>query len=224
MIIKKNDFVEIEYTGIIKDEGTVFDTTIEKVAKENNIYDKHSDYSAMVVCIGENHMLKGLEEQVVGKETGKEYTLDVPMDKAFGKKDGKLIQLIPTSKFRQQKIEPMVGLQLNIDGVFGMVKTVSGGRCYVDFNHPLSGKDLVYKVKINRVVDDDSEKLKSLLRMHLHIKDANIEIKEGAADVKVSHAIPKEAQEELKETASKTIPSIKSINFTAADKKQPNQA
>ena len=32
--IKKHDFVEIEYTGKIKEDNVIFDTTYEKVAKE----------------------------------------------------------------------------------------------------------------------------------------------------------------------------------------------
>lgn len=216
-IIKKNDFVEIEYTGKLKESNAVFDTTQEKVAKENDLYDKNADYSPLVICVGENHILNGLEEQMIGKETGKEYTFDVGSGNAFGRKDPKLIQLVPANKFRQQNIQPFPGLQLNIDGVFGVVKTVSGGRCLVDFNHPLAGKDLVYNVKINKIVDDAKEKLKSLLKMHLHIKDAEIEIKEDSAVVKLKHKIPKDAEEEFKRIANKMIAGIKNLDFTIAE-------
>lgn len=211
--IKKHDFVEIEYTGRTKGDGTIFDTTEEKVARKNNIYGKNADYSPAVICVGENNILKAVDEQIIGKEAGKEYIFEISSENAFGKKDARLIQLIPTSKFRQQNIQPIPGLQLNIDGVFGVVKTVSGGRCLVDFNHPLAGKDLVYNVKINRIVDDDKEKLKSLLKMHLQIKDAEIELKEGTANINLKHDIPKQAQEEFKKIVEKTMPSIKNVNF-----------
>ena len=32
-LIKKHDFVEIEYTGRIKEDNAIFDTTEEKIAK-----------------------------------------------------------------------------------------------------------------------------------------------------------------------------------------------
>ncbi len=213
-IIKKHDFVEIEYTGRIKEEGTIFDTTEEKIARENGAYNKNADYSPAVICVGENNILKNLEEQMIGKETGKEYTFEISSDNAFGKKDAKFIQLIPMSKFRQQNIHPVPGLQLNIDGVFGVVKTVSGGRCLVDFNHPLAGKDLIYNIKINKIIDGSKEKIKSLLKMHLHIKDAEIELKEGSADVNLKENMPKQAQEEFKKIVERTIPGIKNVNFT----------
>ena len=217
--IKKHDFVEIEYTGSIKEDNTIFDTTEEKVARENGLHDKNADYSPAVICIGENSILKALDDQLIGRESGKEYTFEIESENAFGKKDAKLIQMIPLSRFRQQNIQPIPGLQLNIDGVFGIVKTVSGGRCLVDFNHPLAGKDLIYNVKVNRIVDDSKDKLKSLLKMRLGIKDADIDLNEGLAKIKSMHKIPKEAQDEFKKIAEKTIPSIKNIDFNAAGEK-----
>ena len=213
-IMKKHDFVEIEYTGRVKEDNTLFDTTQEKVAKESGVYDKDADYGPLIICIGENNILKALEEQLIGKETGKEYSIDIISASAFGRKDAKLIRLIPLNKFRQQNIQPFPGLQLNIDGVFGIVKTVSGGRCLVDFNHPLAGKDLVYDVQINRLIEDTKEKLKSILRINAQIKDPEIQINESSAEIKLKKNIPKEAETGLKEMIIRTVPAIKNINFT----------
>ncbi|MBI2655585.1 FKBP-type peptidyl-prolyl cis-trans isomerase [Candidatus Woesearchaeota archaeon] len=212
-IIKKHDFVEIEYTARTKEDNAVFDTTQEAVAKKEGVYNKNNDYSPLIISLGENTILKALDEQLIGKETGSEYTFEISAENAFGKKDARLLQMIPLSKFRQQNIQPVPGLQLNIDGVFGIVKTVSGGRCYVDFNNPLSGRDIVYNVKVNRIVEDDKEKLSSLLKLHLPIKDAEVEVKDGSAVIKSKSEIPKEAQEEFKKIVGRTIPAIKGIEF-----------
>ncbi len=218
-VVKNHDFVEIEYTGRLKEGNIIFDTTQENVAKENNLHDKNSDFSPAVICIGESNILKALDEQMVGKETGKEYTFEISSGSAFGKKDAKLIQLIPAGKFRQQKIQPIPGLQLNIDGIFGIVKTVSGGRCLVDFNHPLAGKDILYHVKINRIVEDTKEKLGSLLKLHLKIADAEIELKDNSAVIKLKNDIPAQAKEEFKKIAERSIQSIKNIDFTVQEEK-----
>ena len=211
--IKKHDFVEIEYTARTKEDNAVFDTTQEAVAKKEGVYSKNNDYSPLIISLGENTILKSLDEQLIGKETGEEYTFEISAENAFGKKDARLLQMIPLSKFRQQNIQPVPGLQLNIDGVFGIVKTVSGGRCYVDFNNPLSGRNLVYNVKVKMIVEDDREKLNSLLKIHLNAKDADINITDGKASIKLKHEMPKEAQEEFKKIVERTIPSIKSIEF-----------
>lgn len=213
-IIKNHDFVEIEYTGRIKEDNSIFDTTKENVAKENGIYDKDAEYKPMVICVGEAYLLKALEDELVGKETEKEYAFEISADKAFGRKDAKLIKLIPLSKFRQQNIQPFPGLHLNIDGVLGTVKTVSGGRCLVDFNHPLAGKDLVYDVKVNRLIEDVKEQIKCLLKSHLQINDAEIELKEENVEIKAKNKISSESEAMLKKSINKIIPNIKNINFT----------
>ena len=40
MQTKKGDFVELEFTGKIKETGAVFDTTNPEIAKKNDIFNK----------------------------------------------------------------------------------------------------------------------------------------------------------------------------------------
>jgi len=157
-MVKKGDFLEIEYTGIMKEEGIVFDTTDLEVAKANELYNEKANYDPIIICLGQGHLLKGLEEELEGKEIGKDLTIELSPEKAFGKKDVKFIKMIPYSVFRKQQIEPQPGMQVNVDGAIGMVKTAAGGRCLVDFNHPLSGREVIYKVKINKIITDDKKK------------------------------------------------------------------
>jgi len=213
--VRKRDFVEIDYSARTKEDNSLFDTTQEEVAKKEGVYDKDAHYHPSVICLGENMLLGAVEEQLIGKETGKEYTMEVKAADAFGNKNAQLIQMIPMSKFRQQNIQPVPGLQLNIDGMFGIVKTAGGGRCYVDFNHPLAGKDLVYVVKLNKIIEDDKEKLKSILDSHFHVHDAGIELKEGIAVVSTATSVPKKAIEEIKEIVKRTLPDVKDIEFKA---------
>lgn len=212
--IKKHNFVEIEYTGKLKEEDAVFDTTNEKVAKEHNLHGH--DYGPVIICVGEEQLLKGLDKALEGKEIGKEYDIKIKPEDAFGNKNAKLIQLIPTNKFKQQNIQPMPGMQMNIDGMLGIIKTVSGGRTLVDFNHPLSGKELLYKIKINRAVIDDKEKLVGYLKLSLGTKEVEAEISDGIAKVILKKEIPKEAQEALSKKITELIPGIKKIEFTIA--------
>ena len=211
--IKENDFIEMDYTGKLKEDNSIFDTTVEKVAKENHLHDQKAKYESIVICVGQNYMLQGLEEQMVGKEAGKEYTIEVSNEKAYGKKDAKMIQMIPMSKFKQQKIDPFPGLQLNIDGAYGIVKTVSGGRIMVDFNHPLAGKGLVYDVTVKKIVEDDKEKLTWIIRTHLQHEADSVTVKEGNAEVGFHHEIPKPLAEEFSKLVNKIIPSINKVDF-----------
>ena len=212
MTIKNNDFAEIEYTGRLKEDNTIFDTTDEKIAKENNLFDEKADYGPIVICVGQEHVLKGIDAALIGKEPG-EFKIDLKSEQAFGNKDAKLIQLIPSSKFKQQKIHPMPGLQVNIDGVFGIIKIASGGRTLVDFNHPLAGRELSYDVKVNKMVIDDKEKAKAYLKLAFGIKDCEVKIEEGNAKVEVKTELNRKVKEEANKKITEAIPTIKKVEF-----------
>ena len=153
-----------------------------------------------------------------GKEIGKSYTIELTAEEAFGKKDAKLIKMIPSSAFIKQKIMPEPGLQVNIDGMMGTIKTASGGRVLVDFNHPLSGKNVIYDVKINRLVADDAEKVKKFLELQFQLKDLKVTIENGIAKVNVFSDVPKEVQEAVNEMIKEIIPSITKLEFAVTKK------
>jgi len=193
--IKDKDFVEIEYTGKVKD-SVIFDTTDEKIAKDNNIYSEKMEFGPIIICVGEQQVIKGLDKNLIDKEPG-DYTIELSPEDSFGKKSAKLIQLISTSKFKQQNIAPMPGLQINIDGIIGIIKTVSGGRTLVDFNHPLAGKDIVYNIKVNRIVTDPKEKISSFLKFGLSLRDFEVNVENNKASIALKKEIPKEIKESI---------------------------
>ncbi|MEK6856689.1 MAG: peptidylprolyl isomerase [Nanoarchaeota archaeon] len=206
--IEMHDFIEIEYTAIVEDSSQIFDTTDEKVAKSANIYNKNSEYKPVIICVGENQILKGLDKSLIGKQPReKEYDISMQPEEAFGKKNPRLLQLISQTSFRKQNIIPYPGLQMNIDGIIGTVRTVTPGRVIVDFNHPLAGKNITYKLRVIRKVTDDKEKLDSILSFF--VKDFKTEINQEEAKIQAS--IPKDAQETLKKKIMDLIPSIKKV-------------
>ncbi len=214
-MVEKKDFVEIEYTGKVKDLDIVFDTTDEKKAKESDVYDKNASYGQIIVCIGQNQVIKGLDKALEGKQTGKNYTVLVEPEDGFGKKDAKLIDLIATNKFIKQNIQPMPGLQVNMDGRIGTIKTVSGGRTLVDFNHPLAGKQLEYEFKINRIVEDDKEKIRSIIDMSLNLKETEVEVKDKKAEIKmkIKQDLPDPVKQVIKDKIKELVPSVEQVNF-----------
>jgi FKBP-type peptidyl-prolyl cis-trans isomerase 2 len=217
MALKKDDFVELEYTGNISDTGEVFDTTDVEVAKVSGIYQKDAVFGAVTICLGQGFILQGLEQRLVGKDIG-EHSIELPPEEGFGKKSTKLIQLVPTSKFTKQKIAPIPGLQINVDGLIGTIKHVTGGRTIVDFNHPLSGKSLHYVVKVKRIVTDDKEKVEAILKWQFRIDVPEIEIKDGALSLNLP-GLPGEMQEEISSKV-KSLTGVKNLMFEDKEKAQ----
>ena len=216
--VKQKDFVELEYTGKIKNSGEIFDTTDKKIAEDNDVLQEEHEYKPIIVCVGENQIIKGLDNALAGKEKGKSYTIEVKAEDAYGKKDAKMIQLIPTNKFIKENIQPMPGLQVNIDGMLGFVKTVSGGRTMVDFNHPLSSKDLTYEIKISRIIEDDKEKISSYFDI-MNAKDIEVSIENSKAEVKIKQEMPKEIKEPIEKKLKELIPSLQSVTISKLEKK-----
>lgn len=207
MAIKEKDFVEIEYTGMTKEENIIFDTTDEEVAKDTGLFNPNMPYGAVTICIGTNAILKGLETYLIGKEPG-EYKVELSSEDAFGKKDAKLLKIVPTSVFKKANIDAVPGLQVNMDGAIGTIRTITGGRSIVDFNHPLSGKDVVYEIKVNKIVTDKTEQIKSYIALQFNIKPDSFEVKIDEKDVagvkfkqgiKLTHFNIEKMKESLKE-------------------------
>ncbi len=212
---KKGDFVEIEFTGKLKEDNSVFDTTDAETAKKENFYNPKQSYGAKIVCLGQHQLIKGLDDFAIGKDIGKEYEIEIKPEDGFGKKDAKLMKLVPKDIFTREKINPIAGLPVNIDGMYGIIRTVTGGRVIVDFNHPLSGKDLSYKFKIKKIVTDTGEKVHSFLESELGIKkeDVSFDAKTGEVKASVKANVPAELAKVIEKKVLEIIPGVKKLSF-----------
>jgi len=209
-LIKKGDFVELDYTGRIKDDKVVFDTTLEQTAKDNNIHNPGFRYKPVIICVGEKHVVKGLDDALIGKKPGK-YTIEVKAENAFGRKTAELLKLIPMRLFEKDNIKPFVGLEVNVDGTLGVVRSVSGGRVIVDFNHPLASRDLVYDVEIKRIITDPLEKIKALLEL-LGIPFKDIDVIDDKAIITTQRRMVEGAAKGVEEHIKRLI-GLKSVEF-----------
>lgn len=177
MVLKEKDFVEIKFTGRVKD-GPVFDSNIKEDLEKISETKGSVEVKDFIFCLGQGMFLKSLDDFLIGKsEKPENYDLVLPPEKAFGNRDSKLIQRIPSRIFKEHKINPFPGITFNFDGQAGKVLTVSGGRVMVDFNHSLAGKIVEYKIKFIRKVTDEKEKIKSLNDFFFR-KPLDFEIKE----------------------------------------------
>lgn len=172
MVLKKNDFVEIEFTGRVKD-GDVFDSNIKEDLENTELSNKAKPF---ILSLGQGMFLKGVDDFLIGKDVGK-YKLELTSENSFGKRDAKLIQMMPTKVFREQNLNPVQGFMFNFDGRVGKIIAVSGGRIMVDFNNPVAGKDVTYDLNVLRKVENQEEQIKSFIEF-LFKQDLKFEVKE----------------------------------------------
>lgn len=191
MALEEHDFVELDYTGKLVD-GTIFDTTRKDIAKKLEGYNAKAEYKPIIVCIGERQVVPGLDKALVGKNAGDTFTITILAEEGFGKKDAKLIRLVPLRKFIKEDIMPVPGLQVDVDGMRAIVVRAGGGRVLVDFNHPLAGKEIVYEVAIMRQITDATEKIINYLSMIFPFK-----VEVTAAGENVTATLPQDVPEEI---------------------------
>lgn len=213
MTIKKGDFIKIDYTGKTVEEEIVFDTTNEQIGKKEG-FDKES-YEPVIICVGQGQVIKGLDEDLVDKEINKDYSVKIIPEKAFGKKNSKDIQLVPLSKFKKENINPIPGLQVQIDNQNGIVKTVTGGRVMVDFNHPLSSKEVKYDYKILEKIEKDEEKIKGYFSSTFGIKDIDVNKTEKGYEILTKNPMPDMIQEEFNKKLKEVISDKNEYTFSS---------
>jgi len=103
--------------------------------------------------VGEGHVLKGLDEAVVGLEKGTKKTVVIPPEKGYGKRKKDFITKMPRNKSN----EPVRGIEEgNIvrykteKGIFkyATVAKVEETNVTLDLNHPLAGQTLTFELEI----------------------------------------------------------------------------
>ncbi len=164
MGIAKGDFIRISYTGKTADDGRVFDTTDEEVAKANKIYNEKGKYGGDVIIAGSGHTLEGLEEDFMGKDVGYKGSVTIPPEKAFGVRNPELIESIPVNRFKDR---PQVGMPVELDGRPGFVIRVIGRMAQVDFNRFLAGQTVIYDYEIKEKIEDTEGKARGLIALYI---------------------------------------------------------
>lgn len=184
MVVKEGDFIRLNYTGKVQETGEIFDTTYEDVAEEAGLKTENKTYGPIPIAVGVGHVLKGLDKGLVGMDVGEEKTIEVTPEEGFGLRDPKLLQMIPMREFQKQNMKPRVGMTINIEGQPGKIRNISGGRVTVDFNHEFAGKTLIYDVKVEKIIEDDVEKIYGIIELqysnpNIKPEDHEVKIEDG---------------------------------------------
>ena len=166
MAIEKGDFVQLEFTGKVDETGEIFDTTSQDIAEEADIYNDKKVYGPITIIVGANHLLPAIEEAIIGLNTGDSKNLTLDPEDAFGERDPNLVQLFPVKDFKKQGMTPVPGMIISAEGQQGRILTVNGGRVKVDFNNALAGKTLNYDISISNIIEDETDKVKNMVKFH----------------------------------------------------------
>ncbi|MEM0120064.1 MAG: FKBP-type peptidyl-prolyl cis-trans isomerase [Thermoprotei archaeon] len=167
MSLKTGDFILLDYTARIKETGELFDTTSADVAKKEGVYRQDVVYEPILVVVGERWVVPGLDKELLKSSVGERRVVEVPPAEAFGERDQAKIRIVPERELIKQGVRPEVGQRLEVNGQVAVVRSISGGRVQLDFNHPHSGKTLVYEFEVKKVIIDQTEKALALIHRYI---------------------------------------------------------
>jgi len=178
--LKPGDVVLLDYTLSLKDDGRVVETTSEEVAREAGIYSEDAKYGPRLVVLGSGDLPPGLEEALKEMKEGEEKEVVLPPEKAFGKRDPGKVRVLPARELSARGIVPRAGMEVEVRGERGIILSVGSGRVIIDFNHPLAGKEVVYKVKLVKVLQSPEEKVRGFLEKWLgRLEEAEVKVEDG---------------------------------------------
>jgi FKBP-type peptidyl-prolyl cis-trans isomerase 2 len=137
---KTGDTVKVHYTGKLKN-GSVFDTS--------------KNQEPFQFTIGDEIVIPGFEEAVIGLSEGETVTVAVPKEKAYGPRRDELLVNVDRKRL-PNGLEPELGQQLEIkrtegDNVPATVVQVTDDAVTLDANHPLAGHDLLFDIKLVQI-------------------------------------------------------------------------
>jgi peptidylprolyl isomerase len=139
--VKEKDTVRIHYTGKLED-GSVFDSSEGEASLE--------------LKLGQGEFLPGIENGLIGMNTGESKTIVVPAEQGYGPHYAERVFNYESSKLPSDFV-PEVGKKMNMyraDGkpIMVIVTGMSGTSVTLDCNHPLAGKTLIFDVTLEEIL------------------------------------------------------------------------
>jgi FKBP-type peptidyl-prolyl cis-trans isomerase SlpA len=102
--------------------------------------------------LGDGTLLPGLELALYGLRVDDEQTLTLTPEQAWGERSPELLKEIPLANFpEEQNLQPGQVLAFSLpdgDETTGTILAINDESVRIDFNHPLSGHDVVFSAKI----------------------------------------------------------------------------
>lgn len=128
------------------------------------LIDGNFDGSAASFRMGDGSMLPGFEERLLGLGPDEEITTTIAAEQAFGAVNPGNRHRFPIAKFQNLLEDDLIPTEVGSVVSFkdaggfdlpGVIADISATTVIVDFNHPLAGKDIVFKARIVSVVAAD---------------------------------------------------------------------
>ena len=139
--VKNGNTVQVHYVGTF-DDGTEFDNS-------------HLRGEALTFTVGQGEMIPGFDSALVGMKKGETKKVKINSDDAYGEPNEELVQEVPNEAFPSDfefKVDAMVhGKDPAGRPFMAKVQSINDSSVTLDFNHPMSGKNLNFEIELIEV-------------------------------------------------------------------------
>ena len=134
------------------DKGTKVTLHFALKFTDGQIVDSTFEKEPATLEIGDDNLPENFEAYLLGLKAGDRETFEVPPEKAFGQHNPSNVQSFKRHEFSADMVlEPGVVVSFadaRQQELPGVISRVEGDEVDVDFNHPLSGRTLIFEVEI----------------------------------------------------------------------------
>ena len=105
---------------------------------------------------GEGNLLPALEEALLGRKVQDEFDVELSAERAYGPVNDELFREVPSDQVPEEAREE--GSLLSAPGYDGPIRVseVRDDVVVLDFNHPLAGEDLKFRITVLSVTPGDA--------------------------------------------------------------------
>ncbi|HEY7774478.1 MAG TPA: peptidylprolyl isomerase [Marinagarivorans sp.] len=123
--------------------------------EDGTVVDSNHGEDPVTFTVGDGNLLEGFEKAMFGLRAGDEREITIAPEQGFGQPNENNVQEVPRSDFPDD-LTLEVGLMLSFSDAQntelpGVIKELKADSVLVDFNHPLAGRTLIFKVHIHSV-------------------------------------------------------------------------
>lgn len=149
--VQKWDSIVVDYIGRLAD-GTVFDTSVESVARGCDKYSEGRDYNAWLAFeVWAGQMIAGFDRGVEWMKIWQTKTIEIAAKDAYGERDESLVIEINKSDLQNPEQYEVWQVLYTPYGQAVKVHKVTKDKVYIDTNHELAGKKLIFDITIKEI-------------------------------------------------------------------------
>lgn len=140
-LAKNGDTVSVHYTGTLQD-GSVFDSSVDK--------------EPLKFILGEEKLIPGFEQAVIGMNPGDSRDIKLMSDQAYGPYYQEMIAVLDRKQLpKDLSLELGQQVQLNQQNgqqIIAKIIALTDDNVTIDANHPLAGKDLNFNIQLVEIM------------------------------------------------------------------------